>query len=98
VCLTVLPFKGDSVSDQDPDKQDNQDQDDDFGSDGNDQVDELAVNFTRETMPIAANNLTRAQLFQILPRHMSQYKLAFVKSCINEANCNRKMDPVFEAQ
>jgi hypothetical protein len=60
------------------------------------QIDELAINFTRDTMPIAANNLTRAQLFQVLPRYMSQYKLAFVKNSIIEADRDTKMDPVFE--
>jgi hypothetical protein len=60
------------------------------------QVDELAVDFMRETMSVAANNLTRAQLFQILPQYMSQYELAFVRSCINEADHDRKMDPIFE--
>jgi hypothetical protein len=60
------------------------------------EIDELAVDFTRDTMPIAANNLTRRQLFQILPRSMSQYELAFVRNAIREADRDTKMDPVFE--
>jgi hypothetical protein len=60
------------------------------------EIDELAVDFTRDTMPIAANNLTRRQLFQILPRYMSQYELAFVRNAIREADRDTKMDPVFE--
>jgi hypothetical protein len=59
-------------------------------------IDELAVDFTRDTMPIVANNLTRRQLFQMLPRSMSQYELAFVKNAIREADRDTKMDPVFE--
>jgi hypothetical protein len=60
------------------------------------EIDELAIDFTRDTMPIAANNLTRRQLFQILPRYMSQYELAFVRNAIREADRDTKMDPVFE--
>jgi hypothetical protein len=60
------------------------------------QVNELAVDFMRDTMPIAANNLNREQLFWVLPRQMDKFELEFVKSCINEADRNTKMDAIFE--
>jgi hypothetical protein len=44
-------------------------------------------------MAVTANNLTRAQLFQILPRYMTQYELAFVRNSIIEADRDTKMIP-----